>query len=178
MTPTMRPMEKNIPEHIDPYRHAEQGLSMGGTVKMADMPRLCAHLNQTDGCAHVELQFGVDEQGVTFIKGQVKAMLVLQCQRCMDPYSCEIISDFALGITKTLDEANALPSFYEPVLTLEGQLALRELIEDELILNLPIIPRHETQVCHVEMPLRDKGWKEGESNKPFQVLESLKHKSS
>lgn len=171
-------MEKNIPEHIDPFRYAEQDLRLDGTVKVSDMPRLCAHLGQTDALAHAELHFGVDEQRVTFVRGRVKASLVLHCQRCMQPYNCEIMSDFALGIAKTLDEANALPAQYEPALTLEGQLALRELIEDELILNLPIIPRHEPELCQVKLPLPDSGWKEGKSNNPFQVLASLKQKSS
>jgi uncharacterized protein len=171
-------MEKNIPEHIDPFRYAEQDLRLDGTVKVADMARLCAHLSQTDTLARAELHFGVDEQRVTFVKGQVKANLVLHCQRCMQPYSCEIMSDFAVGIAKTLDEANALPAQYEPALTIEGQLALRELIEDELILNLPIIPRHELDECQVKLPLAGSGWKEGETNNPFQVLASLKQKSS
>lgn len=151
---------------------------MDGTVKVSDMPRLSAHLSQTDAVATVTLHFGVDEQKVNFIKGKVQVSLVLPCQRCMEPYTCEIISDFALGVAKTLDEANALPSQYEPALTLEGQLALRELIEDELILNLPIIPRHEPEACHVKLPLSDSGWSEGKSNNPFQVLASLKQKSS
>lgn len=171
-------MEKKIPEQIDPFRCAEQDLHIDGTVRMTDMPRLSTHLNQTNGLAEVKLHFGKDEQGVVFIEGEVNAPLELRCQRCMEPYSCEIMSNFLLGVVKSLDEANALPSSYEPALTLEGQLALRELIEDELILNLPIIPRHEPEACHVKMPLRDDGWKEGEFTKPFQVLKSLKHKSS
>lgn len=169
-------MEKTIPEFIDPFRTAEQGVHIDGVVKLADMPRLSSHLATADDTAAVHLHFGV-EQKVTFVKGQVKATLVLQCQRCMEPYHCEIISDFVLGVAKTLDEANALPAQYEPALTLEGQLALRELIEDELILNLPIIPRHEPEVCKVVLPLRDSGWKEERANNPFDVLASLKRDS-
>ena len=63
----------------------------------------------------------------------------------MEPLSCEIMSDFALGIVNTIDEANALPERYEPALATEGNLALREMIEDEIILNLPIIPRHRVR---------------------------------
>lgn len=171
-------MEKTIPEYIDPFRTAEQGLHIDGVVKLADMPRLSSHLASAEDTAAVHLHFGVDQQKVTFVKGQVKATLVLQCQRCMEPYNCEIISDFALGVAKSLDEANALPAQYEPALTLEGQLALRELIEDELILNLPIIPRHEPEVCKVVLPLGDSGDKENRAHNPFEVLASLKRDSN
>jgi uncharacterized protein len=88
----------------------------------------------------------------------------------------EIISDFALGIVKSYEEEKALPEQYEPAMVQDGQLALRELIEDELILNLPIIPRHEPEVCKVKLPQADAGWKQDESESPFKVLQSLKHK--
>lgn len=169
--------ERYIPEHIDPYRYAEQRLEIGGVVNIADMPRLAANLISSSGQVAADLQFGVDEQGINFLKGHLKANLTLECQRCMEPYIYEIISDFVLGIVNTLDEAKALPALYEPALAQEGNsLALRELIEDELILNLPIIPRHEPEDCKVKLPLIDSGWEQGKGENPFHVLESLKHK--
>lgn len=168
--------EKFIPEHIDPFRFAEQNLSLDGSVKLADMARLNTNLCSNESSVAVRLTFGIDEQGITYLKGHLEAGLMLQCQRCMDPFKYEIITDFALGIVKTLEEANALPEHYEPALAKEGHLALRELIEDELILNLPIIPRHEPEDCKVKLPLTDAEWKEGKSDNPFQILESLKHK--
>lgn len=168
--------EKFIPEHIDPFRFAEQNLSLEGVVKIVDMHRLSASLSPHNDPVAVTLKFGVDEQGITFLKGHLETKLTLQCQRCMDPYIYEIMSDFVLGIVKTLEEADALPEGYEPALAKEGQLALRELIEDELILNLPIIPRHEPEDCKVKLPLADAGWEQGKGENPFHVLESLKQK--
>jgi uncharacterized protein len=168
--------EKFIPENIDPFRFAEQNLCLDGIVKIVDMHRLSANLNPHDDPVIVNLQFGVDEQGTTFLKGHLETKLMLQCQRCMEPFIYEIISNFVLGIVNTLDEANALPEDYEPALAKNGQLALRELIEDELILNLPIIPRHEPEDCNVTLPLTDSVRKQGRGESPFHVLESLKHK--
>lgn len=168
--------EKFIPEHIDPFRYAEQNLHLDGAVKIMDLHRLSSLLDSSDDVVAVDLQFGRDEQGITFLKGHLKTKLTLQCQRCMEPYSYEIMSDFALGVVNTLDEANALPERYEPALAKEGNLALRELVEDEIILNLPIIPRHEPEECKVKLPLADSGWEQGKGENPFRVLESLKHK--
>lgn len=171
-------MEKFIPEYVDPYRLAEQNLHLDGLVKLVDMHRLkssCLSVGEDENVS-VKLHFGIDEQKLPYIKGHLKANLGLQCQRCLERFTYEIISDFALGIVKSLDEEKALPDQYEPAMVHEGQLALRELIEDELILNLPIIPRHEPEVCHVQLPHADAGWKESESENPFKVLQSLKHK--
>lgn len=169
--------EKIIPEHIDPYRYAEQSLHLTGSVKIADMQRLSANLSLNNDHVAVDLQFGRDEQKIVYLKGHLETKLALQCQRCMEPFVYDIISDFALGVVNTLDEANALPDHYEPALAVEGQLALRELIEDEIILNLPIIPRHEPEDCAVNLPTAESGWKDqGKGENPFHVLKSLKHK--
>ena len=168
--------EKFIPEHIDPFRYAEQNLSLEGAVKIADMHRLSSNLSASDDVVSVRLQFGIDEQGINYLKGHLETMLSLQCQRCMEPFVYEIISDFVLGIVTTLDEANALPEHYEPALAKEGSLALRELIEDEVILNLPIIPRHELEDCKVQLPLADSGWEKSKGENPFHILETLKRK--
>lgn len=171
--------EKFIPEHIDPFRYAEQNLHLDGTIKIADMQRLSTNLSSNSDLVAVDLQFGIDEQRTTFLKGHLETSLALQCQRCMEPFKYEIITDFVLAIVHTLDEINALPEQYEPALAKEGQLALRELIEDELILNLPIIPRHESEDCKVKLPLVESVWEQGKGENPFHVLESLKkHKQS
>lgn len=174
----MRPMsEKLLPEHLDPFRYAEQGLSLDGILKITDMQRLAVNLADHSATVSVNLQFGIDEQKITFLNGNLKTRLTLQCQRCMEPLVYEIMSDFSLGVVSTLDEANVLPEHYEPAMAAEGSLALKDLIEDEILLNLPIIPRHEPEDCKVKLPLADSGWEEKDKGvNPFQVLESLKEK--
>lgn len=168
--------DKFIPEHIDPFRYGEQNLALSGVANIADMKRLSENLSSNKDTVTVDLQFGVDEQRTTYLKGHIEAKLSLQCQRCMEPFKYEIMSDFLLGIVSTLEKANALPEHYEPALAKEGQLALRELVEDELILNLPIIPRHEPQDCKVKLPVLDVGFEQGGKENPFHVLKSLKDK--
>ena len=168
--------EKHIAEHIDPYRYAEQGIVLDGVVNIVEMERLKTTVSSTQDKVAVKLQFGVDEQGIPFLKGHLETKLSLQCQRCMDPLIYEIMSDFVLGIVNTLDEANALPEYYEPVLAQDGSLALWELIEDEIILNLPIIPRHDPETCKVKLPYVDSGWEDVRGKNPFHVLASLKDK--
>ncbi|OGT36215.1 MAG: hypothetical protein A3F11_06640 [Gammaproteobacteria bacterium RIFCSPHIGHO2_12_FULL_37_14] len=168
--------EKLIPEHVDPFRYAEQALRLSGVVNIATMSRLSSMISANSGQVVVDFHFGIDEQGITLLKGHLQTELLLQCQRCLEPYNYEIIVDFVLGVASTYDEAKGLPECYEPVLTKEGHLALRELVEDEIILNLPLIPKHERQNCKIALPVTDSEVEEGKVKSPFQVLELLKHK--
>lgn len=164
-----------IPDHIDPYRMAEQSQHLSGCLQVSEMPRLANNILPSDAMVEVNLDFNRDEQGVYSLIGQLKTVLSLQCQRCMEPFIYEIITSFHLGIVKTIEEANNLPEKYEPALTQDGSLALRELIEDEIILNLPIIPKHDTDECKVKLPWKDGEWEERDN--PFQVLASLKERN-
>jgi len=166
--------EKFIPEHIDPFRYADQCLSLSGLVKYTDMQRLQSSLLSSEGVAQVELQFRTDEQGLTCIKGQVQAELTIQCQRCIQPFKYEIICDFSLAVVNTLEEASVLPEQYDPVVVKDKHIALRELIEDEIILNMPIIARHKEEDCSVALPLRETSAQEEVKINPFDVLASLK----
>lgn len=167
--------EKNLPEHVDPFRFAEQQLSLTGTIQINELSRLSAYLSAKQGEVALELKFGIDEQGINFLKGHLQTTLNLECQRCLEPFSYEIISDFALGIVKTLEEANALPGHYEPAMAQENNLEIRGIVEDEIILSLPIIPRHAHENCKVKLPVEDTFEEEQKMN-PFQVLASLKEK--
>lgn len=175
--------EKFIPENVDPFRLAEQNLQIDGVVKIVDMHRLNASrradiANATE-VVNVRLTFGVDEQAQANVRGNIHTVLKLQCQRCMEHFNYEIISDFALGIVRSLEEAKSLSSEYEPALVKEdGQLALRDLVEDELILNLPLIPKHEPDICETAFPLADSSWEEAKGDSPFQVLQALKQKET
>ncbi len=170
---------KLIPKYIDPSRYTGQQLRLQGVLPVVLMTRVQSHLLDTNGELKVELQFGVDTQNQPFLQGHIEVSLKLQCQRCMEALPYEIMADFALGIVKSLGEAENLPKQYEPVLIGEqGLIALRELAEDEVILNLPIVPKHAFPDCKVK--LADSQAKDVPSKEkhPFIVLESLKRQQN
>lgn len=172
--------EKLIPESVDPFRYAEQDVRLDGVVNLADMPRLAALLasdakntaKSDTSVVEVDLKFGKDEQGIAILTGNLATKLVLQCQRCLEPFVYPLASHFQLGIVSNLDEANALSESYEPSLTKEGRLALREVIEDEVILNLPIIAKHLPEDCRLNLNSTDESKERKVS--PFDVLQKLK----
>lgn len=171
--------KENLPEKINPYRLAEAGAVLHGILHVKDMQRLCMELAQDDGHVEVRIELGVDQEGVRFLRGHFEAHLMLQCQRCMESFAYEIIGDFLSGVVASEEEAKRLPDRYEPVLTDEDMLVLQDVIEDELIIALPIVPMHDQADCKVVLSNITLGPEQEEiekENNPFKVIEILRTK--
>jgi uncharacterized protein len=103
------------------------------------------------------------------------ARVWLQCQRCLQPVSVpvEVNRDFRLVAGE--DAAARLDTeIEEDVLELTRSLDLRELIEDEILLALPLVPRHES--CPVPLPTPAADETTGRQDNPFAELEALKRR--
>lgn len=168
----------HLPQHVNPFRFAENAVTLHGTVLIKNMPRLLESLAEDEGEVNVELAFGIDDQEVHFIQGRIEGELALTCQRCMEPFKYGIMANFLFGVVETEEAAAKLPESYDPAVTEEGLLNLRDLIEEELIVSLPIVPMHIAKECQVLLPLEVGRTDETEMKKenPFKVIESLRSK--
>ena len=134
--------------HVDPIRMAETGRILEGKMMLSRMGRLAeALVYQAEGEVSVSLQFGVDGQGIRFLRARARTELALECQRCLQPMSFPIDSTVQLAIIESQEEAELLPSEYEPLVIGHEPLYLQDLIEDELLLALPIVPMHPKDQC-------------------------------
>ena len=98
----------------------------------------------------------------------------LECQRCLQPMVVPLHVDRRLFFVEGEDAAAALDTDSEDdVLTLEPAIDLRALLEDELILALPLVPRHE--VCAEPLPLHEPDDAPA-SEHPFAALAALKRR--
>jgi uncharacterized protein len=163
---------QSLPEYIEPFQMADKGHSLRGSLSYEGMTRLQEAIVKPCGEVELKLQFGIDQQGFRYLDGNVKSQLELVCQRCLQNFCFEIVSDFQLSPVQDDGEAKALPAIYEPLLATPRML-LRTIVEDELLLNLPIIPLHEASACEVKL-----AQSEGEAQKPspFAKLAELKSK--
>ncbi len=171
--------DERLPVHIDPIRFAETGRELQGRVSFSEMERLSAMLMESDGEAQVELSFGVDHEGIRFMQGRITADVVIQCQRCLGPLSLSISAELMLGVVSERDPRE-LPSYYEPLPVGHEPIFLRDIIEDELILSLPIVPKHAEGQCPNELRA-EAGDDEKDSGgvaegNPFAALAGLKRK--
>jgi uncharacterized protein len=133
-------MSQALPESVDAWRMVQSRRHFEGKLPLAAMPRLAADLAATHGDAQFDLEFGKDELGIAFLQVRVSAALPLTCQRTLDVFELPVQIDSRLGlITREEDEAG-LPAGYEPLLLTDSALRLADVVEDELILALPVVP--------------------------------------
>jgi|SRR5580700_12128728 uncharacterized protein len=170
--------ENPLPQKVDPFRFAENEVSLEGIISIKDMARLCPSLGSDAGQVEVSVAFGVDEQGTRFMRGHYSTHVVLQCQRCMETFENEISGNLLLGMVTAEEAVSELPKNYDPIVIKEGSLSIQNVIEDELILSLPIVPMHSIKNCKITLPLAmgsaEKA--ETESENPFKVIELLRVK--
>ncbi len=102
--------------------------------------------------------------------------LPLVCQRCMALVDTQVVSDrwfrFAPdeATAAVLDEASE-----EDVLVLSGTFDLHELVEDELLMSLPMVPLHESCPVDVKLAVADPDFEAPEAKpSPFAKLASLR----
>ena len=152
--------------------------SFEGTLPIAAMSRLCEALADTDGVAQFELDFGRDSMGTDYLDVRAQASLRLVCQRTLEPFVLPVVVNTRLGLIKLERDEAALPPDCEALLVAEdGRLHPADVIEDELLLALPLIPVNPDSSLPDEVtghePEQDSTG-EGRSENPFAVLRELK----
>jgi len=143
----MRNSSDRLPDFIDPIRLAEQQRELRGQIPLSRMHRLASSLAVAEGLVDVDLRFGIDELGVRFMSGRIHAELALICQRCMEAMRVPVEAEVSLGLTRSDNEAERLPENYEPLLVGAEPMPLSAIVEDELMLALPIVSMHAPEQC-------------------------------
>lgn len=118
---------------------------MAGEIDTRRMPRLNEALASSEPApVAVELRIFADSGGRARVTGTVEATLALTCQRCLEAVELPVYGEFSLVALQSPEEADGVPDDAEPLILEKGpELSLSELVEDELLLALPVIARHE-----------------------------------
>jgi uncharacterized protein len=152
-----------------------------GTMRLSSLSRLrdvlCDDGGVLDeGMVRFAIEFDRDALQVPFVEVRIDAELPLECQRSLQMFLHPVQVVQRLGLI--LDEADeaGLPPDYEPLLVpADGMLRPAELVEDELILAVPVVPVKPG----TELPEQD--WPEAASDEvqanPFAALAGLKKKN-
>lgn len=175
----MRPVARvaGLPERIDPLRLVEREARLCGHLSLARMERLAASLCDGEGTVFIDMRFQRDEQGRELAVGHVTARLPVRCQRCLEAMEVAIATDPRLAFTKADTDAEGEtppPDGYDAVPLVGDTISLSDLVEDELMLALPMAPMHED--CPVGVWRRYLGHRAPSEAppKPFAALSRLR----
>lgn len=142
-----------LPKTIDPIRIAKQGRQFQGEFALNQCARLQTISDQLDQKASVVLELNVDHEAqIPFIRGSIHASLNMICQRCNDAMHYPLNITFLLSPVLSEVQAENLPHKYEPLIVRDETVALADLIEDEILLALPMVTKHErcaTQIATI-----------------------------
>jgi uncharacterized protein len=106
---------------------------------------------------------------------EASTQVMLECQRCLGPFAVDVGAKRSFLFVHGENTAAELDSDSEDdVLALTRSLDVPELIEDELLLALPLVPRHET--CPVPLPAAGSAAspEDEDAPHPFAALAALK----
>lgn len=158
-----------LPAVIDGLAFARDGAVLTGAVAVAKLPRLALELVDGQGQLDWQVSGSRDRDGKCWLALDVSGSLGLVCQRCLGRF------EFPVGIQTRLllvppgqpwpDEELAEDGF--DAIAAEKEMALSSLIEDEVLLALPIAPMHGN--CATPMPLENE-----QEPSPFAALAKLK----
>lgn len=159
-----------LPAVIAPLRLADEGVRLCGELKLQNMPRLARLCAVADGSVSIDLQFERSAQGLRQVYGPIRTTVQMICQRCLQPFMLTIAADTRLvllkpGETGVNDEADVLEAKPWP---------LSELVENELLLAMPMIPMHAPGECLVDTPGPSSEAGSSNQRNPFAALGKLK----
>lgn len=174
-------MAGSLPLRINPFLLTAQDTYLQGAVPIALMPRLQEALISYEGEAKILLAFTRDDRSLDIVTGEVCALLEMQCQRCLRSVEKAIKRHFRLAIVRDDAEALRLQTEHEILEVQDETVFTRDLVEDELILSLPLVPTHDDpQACDAAIVEKlNKPWAEPHHDKqrttgnPFAVLKHL-----
>ena len=135
---------------IDGFEFATAGATQEGKLPLSSFPRLQGELVSDAGDVTYALRGVRDGRGRPSLQLSVHATLQLRCQRCLGALSHEVRAEQLLVLAASQAEIDAEPAAVDaPDRVLAGkEMAVRDLVEDELILSLPYAPRHGECEAH------------------------------
>ena len=167
---------------------APQSYQGAGFLTMTDMHRLAkeaSSVNPGDGFAwqmetHFENSPGSEPRQILDLA--LKGRLHLVCQRCLQDCAVNLDEKRRFVLVATEAEADDYPledEAQEPLVASQ-HFNLLETIEDEVLLSLPLIPKHPEGFCEPHATvfgLEDEDEGADERENPFNVLKNMKKNS-
>jgi uncharacterized protein len=146
-----RPMSEGWSKLLDVDPLADGQAAIDVAIPLAAFPRLSPQLAVTEGEVRGQVRF-TREIGVPVADVEVSGELPLTCQRCFGPMSLPVESRERVAMVAGAAEADRVPQGRETILAPDHRISIRDLVEEELLLALPIVPLHDVddEQCQAE----------------------------
>lgn len=114
---------------------------LNGEIELGSLPRLANLLHSVSGNVRASLRFRQRGAGLVGVTLEYDTTVELMCQRCLEPMSQPLADSVDITLLPS-DTDTYVPEGTEPVFLDDGRLQPAALLEDELIVALPLVPKH------------------------------------
>jgi uncharacterized protein len=164
---------RQLPETLNFIKQVERNVSLEGYWPVSKLKRLSETLNDTSGELLASLNFGT-RVGFYCLDGKVQANLEVICQRCTEPMQLELLGHFRFGLVTSEDDIEKLPADMEPFLVKDDEQSIIDVLEDELLLSLPMVMTHQNECSEFLSRQNEQRQKDEADAHPFAALKDLK----
>ncbi len=165
--------ERPLPRYLDLRKLTDVGGEVDGFIAIDQLPRL-AEFAEPGKQVTTALHFWRDEQQRRRITGEVLAPVVMTCQRCLEPVTQQVEVEVNLAVVWSEDDAKQLPHGLEAWITDGEPIETASLLEEEILLALPIVALHDHCQPPADLSDDDTAADETPKDNPFSVLAKLK----
>jgi len=175
-----------FPERIDTLKLFARNGILAAALPLKKLPRLTDSLHDDSGTVDVNLLFATDEHKKRILSGTLDTNVKVLCQRCLQEMQLELHCTLNLNVCNSEEELQELPDTEDGIVMEEDGLNILDVIEDELILSLPLVPAHADVNCNLflnaltqaetDVQGKDKNSALNDKPNPFAVLATLKDK--
>lgn len=172
-------MNTELPLQIDPLLFAQQEREIQGKIRIAELPQIVGLTSQPDNLLKVMMSFSKSSLQYPLLEGTVEGEIVQTCQRCLGDTITKIDEKFTLLLVTSEIAQTAEQEGHDIFEYDEATIDTIGLIEEEVMLALPIVAKHESvDEC---LPIAQKWMKNKEhvaadqhKQNPFAKLKDLK----
>ncbi len=160
---------------IDPARLARERSRVTGVLAVAQLPRLADLLFGREGVVSYEVEGATSAKGQPVLRIHLTADLAVSCQRCLErlPLRLDVKRDLVLvAAAADVDQLEDEDDDTDTIAS-TGSLDLHDLLEQEIVLSVPMAPRHPENACGTRLGASNTG----EVASPFSSLAGLKRPS-
>jgi len=136
-----------LPTLVDPRKLANQGIVLEGNFEAKHLPRLASAVVSIESPLSASISFEIDAIKAKVASGSLAVSVKTICQRCLDPVEIALKTDFAVQIIWSEDQISNVSSDREPWIVGDKMADLSEMLEDEILLALPLVNYHESGEC-------------------------------
>ena len=165
-------MQEKLRRHYQVQKEVSRGGKFQGEIGLSDLDRLSDFLLSDRADIVVEFRFSQSDYDLPMVEGQLQARLTIECQRCLRAMELPLDIDFQLLVSPP--GSVVTESGLDTVISENGSVDIFAVVEDELILGLPLVTVHEDIACNEFWQAEEEDPELTTKKNPFSVLAKLK----